>query len=281
MRPQLVLDRVAEKTHQEITKFDDIEVYVAKPADYPHSPSKLLLLLTGGTGIHSTNNQLQADQYAAEGFLVVMPDQYVPLSIQSIWSVLTSDQIKLGLASVAKLFTIDMWLAYHTPEKVLPILTRVIASAKEEFGDAVANGEGIYAVGYCFGAKYALLLGSAGTDSETTTTTASEAEQGLAKPTGPLIKVATIAHGTQITEDDFGKVKVPTLVVAVEDDPLFPDHVRDGGKKIMEANSLEHELKIYPGVPHGFAVLGDYEDTTIIEKQKEAFEQMLSWLKAH
>lgn len=50
-------------------------MYIAKPADYPHSPSKLLLLLTGGTGIHSTNNQLQADKYAGEGFLVVMPDQ--------------------------------------------------------------------------------------------------------------------------------------------------------------------------------------------------------------
>ena len=62
---------------QELTKFDDIDVYIAKPADYPHLPSKLLLLLTGGTGIQSTNNQLQADKYAAEGFVVVMPDQYV------------------------------------------------------------------------------------------------------------------------------------------------------------------------------------------------------------
>ena len=60
-----------------MTKFNDVDVYITKPADYPHSPSKLLLLLTGGTGIHSTNNQLQADKYAAEGFLVVMPDQYV------------------------------------------------------------------------------------------------------------------------------------------------------------------------------------------------------------
>lgn len=65
----------AEKEAQEMTKYNDIEVYVTKPADYPHSPSKLLLLLTGGTGVHSTNNQLQADKYAQEGFLVVMPDQ--------------------------------------------------------------------------------------------------------------------------------------------------------------------------------------------------------------
>jgi poly(3-hydroxybutyrate) depolymerase len=54
-------------------------VYISKPADYPTSPSKLLLLLTGGTGIASANNQLQADKYASEGFLVVMPDQQVSL----------------------------------------------------------------------------------------------------------------------------------------------------------------------------------------------------------
>lgn len=54
------------------------KVYITKPGDYPHSPSKLLLLLSSGTGIHSVNNQLQADKYASEGFLVVMPDQCVP-----------------------------------------------------------------------------------------------------------------------------------------------------------------------------------------------------------
>lgn len=53
------------------------QVYITKPSDYPHSPSKLLLFLTSGTGIHSVNNQLQADKFAGEGFLVVMPDLYV------------------------------------------------------------------------------------------------------------------------------------------------------------------------------------------------------------
>jgi hypothetical protein len=80
---------------QELTKLGDVDVcgfcamlkastnikqvYIAKPADYPHSPSKLLLLLTGGTGLKSANNQLQADKYASEGFLVIMPDQWVLL----------------------------------------------------------------------------------------------------------------------------------------------------------------------------------------------------------
>lgn len=78
------LFKTLTNARQEITKFDNIEAYVTKPADYPHAPSKLLLLLTGGTGIHSTNNQLQADKYASEGFLVVMPDQSVYSFLRSV-----------------------------------------------------------------------------------------------------------------------------------------------------------------------------------------------------
>jgi len=44
---------------------------------------------------------------------------------------------------------------------------------------------------------------------------------------------------------------------------------------------VEHEVKIYPGVPHGFAVLGDYEDPKIKEAQQQAFGEMLGWLQAH
>ena len=165
-----------------MSKLGDVDVYVSKPADYPHSPSKLLLLLTGGTGVKSTNNQLQADKFAQEGFLVLMPDQYThppfpctqmltktsrfdgePAPNTAPEPTAASDlplieKIKLGLIDTVKSFTIDMWLARHTPEKVLPILYKVLDAAKEEFADAIANGGGIYAAGYCFGAKYALLL---------------------------------------------------------------------------------------------------------------------------
>ena len=194
--------------------------------------------------------------------------------------------MKLGVVSVAKSFTIDMWLARHTPEKVLPILHKVVASVKEEFADAVANGDGIYAVGYCFGARYVLLLGSEqsqyGMENLKSPPTEGQAEEGKAfAGQGPLIKAGALAHGTQISKADMAGVKVPVYVVAVEDDALFPDEVRDEGQKAMEERGLDHELKVYSGVPHGFAVLGDYEDARIVEKQKEAFGQMLGWLRGH
>lgn len=174
-----------------------------------------------------------------------------------------------------------MWLARHTPEKVLPLLLRVVTAIKEEYADAYANGGGLYAAGYCFGAKYVLLLGSELPQDVAQGQRAPEAqaEEGMVRE-GPVVKCAAIAHGI-LAKADLEAVKVPTSVVAVEGDPLFPDEARDAGKKDLEERGLEHELKVFPGVPHGFAVTGNYEDQKIAEAQGEAFTQMLGWLKSH
>ena len=183
----------------EITKFADVDVYVSKPSDYPHSPSKLLLLLTNGTGVHSLNNQLQADKYASQGFLVVMPDQFsgdpAPQTVTNTEeNPSLIEQVKLRAAETAKSFLIDMWLARHTQEKVLPILHKVLDAVKDEFADAVANGDGVYAVGYCFGAKYAIMLAGEHRDSVLWGQEQKDEEEGMVSK-GPLVKAAAVAHG--------------------------------------------------------------------------------------
>ena len=90
----------------------------------------------------------------------------------------------------------------------MPILKKVIDGVKEEFADAVANGGGIYAVGYCFGGKYVLLLASE------TPSTATDEEQGTAAEE-PLIKAGALAHGTMIDRADFENVKSPVALVCV------------------------------------------------------------------
>lgn len=63
-----------------------------------------------------------------------------------------------------------------------------MVAAKEEFADAVANGGGIYIVGYCIGAKYALLLGADKSDSGS-----EPSESAATKKTD--VKAVAIAHG--------------------------------------------------------------------------------------
>ncbi|KAK3207746.1 hypothetical protein GRF29_96g214360 [Pseudopithomyces chartarum] len=243
----------------ELTKLGGVDTYIAKPSDYPHSPSKLLLLLTGGTGVNSKNNQLQADKYAAEGYLVVMPDQFdndpAPNTVQ---------------------------LAEAYPEKVLPILHKVVEGAKEEFADAVANGGGIYGVGYCFGAKYILVLAGEHPDTVAWGQEApKDEEQGTVKK-APVVKAGAIAHATSVTKEDLEAVKAPVYIAAVKDDPLFPEEeILTPGRRALEKNQVDHEVQIFPGVPHGFAVYGDYEDPKIKQSQAQAYSQMLGWIQSH
>lgn len=220
----------------ELTKFNEIDVYISKPADYPHSPSRLLLLLTSGTGIKSINNQLQADRFASEGFVVVMPDQFGGDPAPSTTTAATVEaggerdgegavekpslieQVKMRAAETAKSFMIDMWLARHTPETVLPVLEKVLESAKDEFADAVANGGGIYAAGYCFGGKYVMMLAGEQPDSGTVGAKPArdEEEQGTGPgKSGPLIKAGAIAHATLVTREDVTAIKAPVSIVCV------------------------------------------------------------------
>lgn len=147
-----------------------------------------------------------------------------------------------------------MWLARHTPSTVLPVLHRLLSSLNEEFADAIANGGGVYGVGYCFGAKYILLLGSNLDDDvaagQREHSAESKAEEGMVKK-GPAIKVGTLAHGTMVGREDFKDVKVPMGMVCVEDDALFPDDVREYGVKALKDKGVEVENWVYPGVPHG------------------------------
>ena len=345
-----------------------LQVYVSKPADYPHTSAKLLLLLTGGTGLHSTNNQIQADRFAQDGgFVVVMPDLFegnpapnstTTLSPDEPLTTLTDastssnpqtpssflDIFKIKAAETAKSFLIDMWLARHTEDKIMPILKKVLDGVRDEFADAVAFGDGIYAAGYCIGGRYVLLLAREQTQEAPRKASISERLSGITLPwaqkpaasapppaptdlgssstgenidqggddleaqnrqtktSGPWIKAGAIAHATLVSKDDFKGLKAPVSMVSVENDPMFPDEVRMAGEDYMSANNVEHEVQVYPGVPHGmlssclpqivhvvqtnriqtgFAVVGEYEDAHIKEAQATAFEQMLKWLAEH
>ncbi|SPN97417.1 uncharacterized protein DNG_00931 [Cephalotrichum gorgonifer] len=267
----------------EIIDINGVKVYISKPSDYPHAPARLLLLLTGGTGLKSVNNQIQADKYASEGFLVAMPDLFdgdaAPnasiLEEEDTGSSLL-DMVRMRAVEATKSFMIDMWMARHTEEKILPILHKVVDGCKEKFADAVQHGDGIYAVGYCIGGRYILLLGS-----ETPAPTGPVDEEAGAVRRAPLIKVGALAHAASVNPDDFKNLKVPVSLVCVENDPLFPDDVRTLGEDAMASANLEHEVKVYPGVPHGFAVVGQYDDEGIKEAQETAYDQMLRWVKEH
>jgi len=173
-----------------------------------------------------------------------------------------------------------MWLARQTPEKVLPIILKVIEAAKDEFADAIANGGGIYSVGYCFGGRMTLLLAGEKPETVGWGQPVKDEEAGVVKH-GPYIKAGAIAHATLVTREDFEGTKVPLAFVCVENDQLFPLEIQEHGEKLLKENNIVSEFKTYSGVPHGFATFGEYEQADIKAAQAEAFDQMLAWLKSY
>lgn len=201
------------------------------------------------------------------------------------------EQIKVKAAEVTKSFVIDMWLARVTPDRVMPVLHKVLEAARDSYADAVKHGDGIYAAGYCVGARFVLLLAKEVKPAE------GGDEEAAVTASGPHIRAGALAHAASVAPEDFDDLKVPLSFVCVEDDPLFADEVRTHGEDAMSKANLEHEVQVYPGVPHGklypspnlirvltcvgFAVVGEYEDAGIKEAQATAYEQMLKWIKEH
>lgn len=167
------------------------------------------------------------------------------------------ETFKLKAVETAKSFLIDMWLARHTEEKTMPLIEKVIEAASNEFADARGYAGGIYAVGYCFGARYVLLLASQRQQSQqgswigVQSKPADEEAGQEANTKGPLIKAGALAHATLVSPEDFTGLKAPLSLVCVESDPMFPDEVRTQGEDHMSKINLEHEVQVYPGVPHG------------------------------
>jgi dienelactone hydrolase len=102
--------------------------------------STAIIILPDVIGHEFINAQLIADQFAANGYYVVMPDLF------------QGDPVKLNRPED---FDIMAWLQKggpegkgHLPDSVDPIVEKTLAYMKEQ------GAKKIGAVGYCFGGKY-------------------------------------------------------------------------------------------------------------------------------
>ncbi|TGZ82660.1 alpha/beta-hydrolase [Ascodesmis nigricans] len=256
----------------EVVKLGKTEVYISRPADVSNAP--LLVLLTNAVGVHSVNNQVQADHFASAGYFVVMPDLFngdafktatasdAPAQEEQepVRQPSLLDKIKIRTVEGVKMFMIDMWLARHTPENTDPIIDNVLTAVKETYEHKeYAPSLGTYVVGYCFGGKYALRL--AGPQGE---------KHGVV--------ASAVAHGTLIQKEDFEGIKRPVVFACVENDPYFPDDIREQGRRIMDEKKADYQMEVFKGVPHGFAVYRSYPAKEIQEAQKKCFDVFVSFL---
>jgi len=116
----------------QIKNIGDTPTYFAYPSD--KSTQNAVLILTDVIGYDFINAQLIADQFAANGYLVVMPDLF------------HGDPVKLN---PPENFNIMDWIKNHGTEQVDPIVEAAIKELRGPLGAKRIGG-----VGYCFGGKY-------------------------------------------------------------------------------------------------------------------------------
>ncbi|EKG17503.1 Dienelactone hydrolase [Macrophomina phaseolina MS6] len=113
-------------------KVAGIETYLS----YPESKSteNAILIMTDVFGHEFINVQLIADQFAANGYFVAIPDLF------------NGDAVPVDRPAE---FDLMKWLQGHTTPHVDPIIAAVSKELKSSMGAKRLGG-----VGYCFGAKY-------------------------------------------------------------------------------------------------------------------------------
>ncbi|CAG7996215.1 unnamed protein product [Penicillium salamii] len=116
----------------QISKVGNISTYFAYPAD--QATKNAILILTDVPGHQFINAQLLADQFAARGYFVVMPDLF------------NGDVVPINRPEG---FNIMNWVQNHMPPQTEPIIEAVLKDMRENLGCERIGG-----VGYCFGGKY-------------------------------------------------------------------------------------------------------------------------------
>ncbi|KAJ5905897.1 uncharacterized protein N7473_002813 [Penicillium subrubescens] len=116
----------------EIKNIGDISTYFAYPSN--KSTEHAILILTDVIGHKFINAQLIADQFAGQGYFVVMPDLF------------NGDTVPLNRPEG---FNIMDWVKNHMTLQTDPIIDAVLKEMRENLGCKRIGG-----VGYCFGGKY-------------------------------------------------------------------------------------------------------------------------------
>ena len=209
------------------------------------------------------NPQLIADQFAANGYWVVMPDLF------------QGDAIELNQLGTGN-FDIMTWLTKggpegkgHLPDTVDPIVEKTLAYMKEQ------GAKKIGAVGYCFGGKYVarFLAKGKGVDVGFTAHPSFVDEAELRGMTGPL----SIAAAEKLRKPEKTWKNAVTNNIA-DTDTIFPEDKRHESERIRkDMGSIPYQMVLYSGVEHGFAVRGDLNKPEIKFAKEAAFIQAVQW----
>ncbi|KAL8223556.1 hypothetical protein R6Q57_019031 [Mikania cordata] len=144
------------------------------------------------------------------------------------------------------------WLKNHEPKPSVDFAKPVIHALKERGISKIG------AAGFCWGAKVVVEL-------------AKDAD----------IQVAALLHPTFVTLDDIKGVKVPVAILGAEFDKISPPELAKQFEAALQAKpEVDHFVKIFPGVSHGWTVRYRDENVTAVKSAQEAHQDLVDWFVA-
>lgn len=228
-------------------KVAGVDCYIATPTgDY--AKDKVVLYLPDAFGIQFSNAQLLADDFARNGFKVIMIDYF------------DNDPCPPGtMGGFAPGFSLQEWIVGHGSEQVRKPLNAVIAALQ---ADGVSR---FGATGYCFGGRYVFDLAFEN-----------------------VIHVAVTAHPSLLkSPDDFEKylntAKAPLLLNSCTTDGQFPPSAQAQADQILGGGKFApgYMREYFDGCSHGFAVRGDLSDPKVKAGKEGAFEKSVAFFKKY
>jgi len=226
-------------------KIGGVDCYVATPTvDYPKD--KAILFLPDVFGPQLINEQLMADDFAANGFYTVIPDY------------LNGDPAPQDAFNPGSTFDIYDWFKTHGQEYTRPPLDKVIAGLKEKgittFG----------ATGYCFGGRYVFDL----------------AFENIIKAS--VVSHPSLLKVPADLEKYFSASKAPLLINSCTVDNMFPLEASAKADELFGDGKFApgYKREYFEGCEHGFAVRGDISKPEIKAGKEGAFKSAVEWFIA-
>ncbi|KAK3329115.1 hypothetical protein B0H66DRAFT_540293 [Apodospora peruviana] len=143
--------------------------------------------------------------------------------------------------------------------------------------------------GFCWGGPFAVRLTHDIPENKTTfpSTAAGSSQADDEAEYYPLVDCAFTAHPAQLSvPEDVQNVVQPLSVANGDDDEWMGREKMETLKRVLEDKNEAlgqevHEVQVYPGAKHGFAVRGDREDPQQRERGYRSEDQAVRWFRRH
>ncbi|KGB78186.2 cytoplasmic protein [Cryptococcus deuterogattii R265] len=230
-----------------------------------------VILISDIFGIDLVNSKLVADEWAGQGYKVLLPDFFEGDSIPDslLQSIVPNVRYQAEASALTKAAdtaksaaALGPWLVKHREAVIRPLVEKFVHAVRSD----PSTGK-IAVVGYCLGARYALLLAQ---------------PQSGGKPS---VDVVVANHPSFLVLDDVKNIKsTPCIILKGDKDDLMSEDELDKVQEVMKQNLGEKLMvKRFPGAVHGFTIRGDMEDgqekSQKEQANKDSFEFVARYFK--